>query len=172
MEIKIKFIKSVLFLSFFLFAFTVLAQVENKVEISVINNSTVNFNQHIVNVPWKDLLQKYPTIDTANFKILYASTKKEIPFQLEYQGEPSIQNLLIQVDVAAKSEVKFYLQKGRPTAIPSKTYCRYVAERKDDFAWENDNIAFRMYGKALEGTKENAIWYRCMGKAYRQIGFE
>ena len=43
MEIKIKFIKSVLFLSFFLFAFTVLAQVETKVEISVINNSTVNF---------------------------------------------------------------------------------------------------------------------------------
>jgi len=164
MKIKIKFIKSVLFLSFFLFAFTVLAQVENKVEISVINNSTVNFNQHIVNVPWKDLLQKYPTIDTANFKILYASTKKEIPFQLEYQGEPSIQNLLIQVDVAAKSEVKFYLQKGRPTAIPSKTYCRYVAERKDDFAWENDNIAFRMYGKALEGTKENAygidVWVK------------
>jgi len=164
MKIKIKFIKSTLFLSFFLFAFTVLAQVENKVGISVTNNSTVNFNQHIATVPWKDVLQKYPTIDTANFKVLYASTKKEIPFQLEYRGETDIQNLLIQVDVAAKSEVKFYLQKGRPTAIPSKTYCRYVAERKDDFAWENDKIAFRMYGKALEGTKENAygidVWVK------------
>lgn len=164
MKIKIKFIRSILFLSFFLFAFTVLAQVENKVEISVINNSTLNFNQHIVTVPWKDVLQKYPTIDRANFKVLHASTKKEIPFQLEYQGEPSIQNLLIHVDVAAKSEVKFYLQKGKPTAIASKTYCRYVPERKDDFAWENDKIAFRMYGKALEGTKENAygidVWVK------------
>ncbi|HLY68076.1 MAG TPA: DUF4861 family protein, partial [Puia sp.] len=37
-----------------------------------------------------------------------------------------------------------------------KTYCRYVPERKDDFAWENDRIAFRMYGKALEGTSEDA----------------
>ncbi len=164
MKIKIKFIRSILFLSFSLFAFTVLAQVENKVEISVTNNSTVNFNQYIATVPWKDVLQKYPTLDTANFKVLYASTKKEIPFQLEYQGEPSIQNLLIQADVAAKSEVKFYLQKGRPTAIASKTYCRYVPERKDDFAWENDKIAFRMYGKALEGTKENAygidVWVK------------
>jgi hypothetical protein len=69
MKIKIKFIKSILFLSFSFFAFTVLAQVENKVEISVTNNSTVNFNQHIVFVPWKDVLQKYPNIDT--FRFLY-----------------------------------------------------------------------------------------------------
>ena len=164
MMIKIKFINSILLLSFSFFSFTVMAQIESRMEISVTNNATVNFNQHVLTVPWKDVLQKYPTIDTANFKVLNVSTKKEIPLQLEYRGTSSIQNLLIQVDVAAKSEVKFYLQKGRPTAIPSKTYCRYVPERKDDFAWENDRIAFRMYGKALEGTKENAygidVWVK------------
>jgi hypothetical protein len=31
---------------------------------------------------------------------------------------------------------------------------RYVPERKDDFAWENDRIAFRMYGPALEADGE------------------
>src|SRR5699024_9190524 len=45
-----------------------------------------------------------------------------------------------------------------------KTYCRYVPERKDDFAWENDRIAFRAYGKALEGTNEDAhgfdVWVK------------
>ncbi len=157
MTIKIKFIKSILLLSFFFFVFPVLAQVDNKVEISVTNNSTVNFNQHIVTVPWKDVLQKYPEIGTADFKVLNASTKKEIPFQLEYRGEAAIQNLLIQVDVAAHSTVKIYLKKGKALAFIPKTYCRYVPERKDDFAWENDKIAFRMYGKALEGTKENAF---------------
>ncbi|RZK78386.1 MAG: DUF4861 domain-containing protein, partial [Pedobacter sp.] len=40
--------------------------------------------------------------------------------------------------------------------VSPKVFGRYVPERKDDFAWENDKIAFRMYGKALEGTNENA----------------
>lgn len=33
-------------------------------------------------------------------------------------------------------------------------YGRHVPERKDDFAWENDRIAFRMYGPALEASGE------------------
>ena len=31
----------------------------------------------------------------------------------------------------------------------AKVYGRYVPERKDDFAWENEYAAFRMYGPAL-----------------------
>jgi hypothetical protein len=33
--------------------------------------------------------------------------------------------------------------------IQPKVYGRYVPERKDDFAWENEYAAFRMYGPAL-----------------------
>lgn len=33
------------------------------------------------------------------------------------------------------------------------TFCRYVPERSDDFAWENDLVAFRVYGPALSKTK-------------------
>ena len=35
-----------------------------------------------------------------------------------------------------------------------RAFGRHVPERKDDFAWENDRIAFRMYGPALEATGE------------------
>ena len=31
----------------------------------------------------------------------------------------------------------------------TKVYGRYVPERKDDFAWENEYAAFRLYGPAL-----------------------
>lgn len=37
-------------------------------------------------------------------------------------------------------------QKAEQTA---KVYGRFVPERKDDFAWENEYAAFRMYGPAL-----------------------
>ena len=36
------------------------------------------------------------------------------------------------------------------------TYCRFVPERKGDFAWENDRIAFRAYGKPTQ-KKPHAI---------------
>ena len=40
------------------------------------------------------------------------------------------------------------------TAAP-RTFCRFVPERADDFAWENDKIAFRAYGPALRAGTEN-----------------
>ena len=42
-------------------------------------------------------------------------------------------------------------------ATPS-TYCRFVPERADDFAWENDLVAFRAYGPALrKGSEDSGI---------------
>jgi len=71
---------------------------------------------------------------------------------------------LVQVDVKAKSKLLLLIQKGKPEAFAIKTYARYIPERKDDFAWENDKIAFRAYGKALEHTNEDAygldVWVK------------
>ncbi len=37
-----------------------------------------------------------------------------------------------------------------------RTHCRFVPERFDDFAWENDQIAFRAYGPAARERPENS----------------
>jgi hypothetical protein len=58
----------------------------------------------------------------------------------------------------------------------AKTYARFVPERKDDFAWENDLIAFRAYGPALRESPENSgidAWlkrvdYPIINKWYRE----
>ena len=42
----------------------------------------------------------------------------------------------------------FVLAACQPTQ-QTRVYGRYVPERKDDFAWENEYAAFRMYGPAL-----------------------
>lgn len=42
-----------------------------------------------------------------------------------------------------------------PAAEPA-TWCRFVPERSDDFAWENDLVAFRTYGPALRGKVEDS----------------
>jgi rhamnogalacturonyl hydrolase YesR len=48
--------------------------------------------------------------------------------------------------------------KLEPQKPVAKTFARYVPERIDDFAWENDKIAFRAYGpKARKGTENSGI---------------
>ena len=108
-----------------------------------------------LSIPWKDILKKYPGIKPDDFKVL-SSDNLELPFQLEYKGLSAIQNLLISVHVAGGKTLTFKIIEGKPAVTTSKVFGRYVPERKDDFAWENDKIAFRMYGKALESTNENA----------------
>jgi unsaturated rhamnogalacturonyl hydrolase len=62
--------------------------------------------------------------------------------------------LLFQVDLAPGETRTFYiLDASALAAVPPpivKTFARYVPERHDDFAWESDRIAHRMYGPALE----------------------
>ena len=45
--------------------------------------------------------------------------------------------------------VALCLTACQKAAVQPKVYGRYVPERKDDFAWENEYAAFRMYGPAL-----------------------
>ncbi len=146
-------------LGVFIFPFSGYSQV-----IFEISNYLKVNRQEVVSISWKDVAETYLNIDTANFVIINSKTKQQLPFQLEYRGSKEIQNLLIQVRVEANSKLKLQLLTGKPEKFISKTYSRYVPERKDDFAWENDKIAFRMYGKALEGTKENAygtdVWVK------------
>ncbi len=47
-------------------------------------------------------------------------------------------------------------------AVP-RTFARFVPERSDDFAWENDLVAFRTYGPALRPGAENSgidCWFK------------
>ncbi|MFL9829322.1 DUF4861 family protein [Flavobacterium sp. ST-87] len=132
----------------FIFSFPTLAQ--TKATVSIQNNSDLDRKEAVVSVKWDAVLSHFPQIDTTNFVVINLATKKQVSYQLEHLGNTSIQNLLVQVDVKAKSTLLLSIQKGKAAAIITKTYARYVPERKDDFAWENDKIAFRTYGKALE----------------------
>ncbi|MGA2852783.1 MAG: glycoside hydrolase family 88 protein [Verrucomicrobiota bacterium] len=77
--------------------------------------------------------------------------------------------LLFQVNLAPHETRTFYILDA--TALPAvpppivKTMARYVPERFDDFAWESDRIAHRIYGQALikaEGTISSGadVWIK------------
>lgn len=125
--------------------------------INVTNPLTIQ-RKELVSIPWNKVIHDFPFAENENFKIINATTKKVLPYQLESKGSSQIQNLLVQVNIDANATVKLALVKGKPQPVAAKTYSRYVPERKDDFAWENDRIAFRMYGKALENSPEEMAY--------------
>lgn len=141
---------------------------QNKATISIENTSDLDRKDAVVAIDWKTILNSFPKIDTLNFVVINGNTKKQVTYQLEHQNAPDIQNLLVQVDVKAKSKLALSIQSGKPEIFTVKTFARYVPERKDDFAWENDQIAFRTYGKAIEGSNEDAygfdVWVKRTNK--------
>lgn len=61
--------------------------------------------------------------------------------------------LIFQADFAAGETLRFTASKGGKQVFKKeqyKAFGRFNRERFDDFVWENDRIAHRTYGKALE----------------------
>lgn len=91
-------------------------------------------------------------LPNATFKLL-DKQKNEIPYQKVDDG------ILALVDLKAGETKMVSAVAGKPKQVAPRTFARYVPERLDDFAWENDKIAFRAYGEALEGTKGDAYGF-------------
>jgi len=133
--------------------------------VTIENKSSFNYVKKVIAIPWPKVKCKSFFANPGMVKILDAATKNEVPWQLEYNGEDTIQNLLVQVSVKPKSSIRLFFKMGKHGPFKPKVYGRFVPERKGDFAWENDKIAFRMYGKELEKTPaENAygidVWVK------------
>lgn len=149
-------------------SYSVKAQIIESVKLTISNNSALNFKEKVIEIPWNQVVNAYPGVDSNSLNIIDAKTSKQLVYQLEKIGTSQIQNLLIQVSVSSKQSLVLLIKKGKKQVFTPKTYARYVPERFDDYAWENDKIAFRMYGKALEATTFNAfgidIWTKRTNK--------
>jgi len=82
-----------------------------------------------------------------------------VPSQLTYDGK-----LIFQAEIKSRETQTYKVSLASPREYPAKTYGRFIPERKDDFAWENDRVAFRIYGHALIATDGPSngldLWYK------------
>ncbi len=94
------------------------------------------------------------TDDLRKIHVKDAQSGQELLTQaVDVDGDSKMDELLFQADFSPGQTRAFILTVGArsyPTREQFKAYGRFVRERYDDFAWENDRIAHRMYGKALE----------------------
>lgn len=100
-------------------------------------------------------LQKLLSVeDIRKIHVRDDKTSKELLTQaVDLDDDSKYDELIFQADLGPSETRTFGLTVGDiPQLKPSdfKAYGRFVQERRDDFAWENDRIAHRTYGAALE----------------------
>jgi len=114
--------------------------------------------QEVVELPLQQVLDRLH-IAVAQVQDLVAedaATGERIPDQIygATAGAPPDQLLLlVHLAAHARKRIVFRIDPGaaKPRAL---VFGREAAERKDDFAWENEQVAYRIYGPALEATGE------------------
>jgi len=129
-----------------------------KVEVSVFNNSDVDRVNETVEL----CLCELTGFDAKKLVVLNAEGN-QVPSQILYRGTDQAQSLIFQVTLLAGKEETFTLKEGTREAYKAKTFAHFVPQRKDDLSWENDRIAFRMYGPKLAPENPSNgvdVWYK------------
>ena len=115
-----------------------------------VTNASDEFRQQVVEVDARQLFQKLGIQGGRQF-VVYDPAGLEVPYQLSHDGY-----VLLDAGVRPHGILTFTVRRGTPRTYATVCYGRLVPERKDDFAWENDRGAYRVYGPALQRTGERS----------------
>jgi Domain of unknown function (DUF4861) len=99
-----------------------------------------------------------PLFDLTAALVVDARERPVLSQLVDTDGDESPDEIVFQTDLGPRETRTFELRVGprRPAARSEfKVYGRFVRERHDDFAWENDRVAHRMYGPGLETWKKD-----------------
>jgi hypothetical protein len=117
----------------------------------------------MISVPWAEVTKALPDALIHQLAVK-DSAGRTLPYQVTntrpLDPNGSYGELLFQHDFAAgQKSATFTVEKLGAVAppFPSKVFARYVPERLDDFAWENDKVAHRTYGPALEAPAQPGV---------------
>ena len=108
-----------------------------------------------------EILKSFKVADWKTVHVTEGGSGRELVSQaVDMDGDAAMDLFLFQSDFKPAEDRTFVLKTGNPK-LPAKdqfkVYARFVRERYDDFAWENDRIAHRMYGKALETWQQEPL---------------
>jgi pectinesterase len=113
-----------------------------------------------ISVPWSEvnkalpgaLLQKIAVKDAKGRLLPYQVTNVAPQAKDPHNQGIAYGELIFQHDFKrGERRASFTVEKtDKPAPVfPNKVFARYIPERLDDFAWENDKVAHRAYGPAL-----------------------
>lgn len=134
-------------------------------KVNVSNNQPFDRTSETIAIDWGKVQQKTGA-KTSTDIIVCDANNNQTASQIVASNKNGNQ-LIFQVNVSANSSAKYKISKGTQANFDTRVAGRLVPERLDDFAWENDYIAFRVYGPALQATGEISngidVWLKRTG---------
>jgi pectinesterase len=148
-----------------------------EVLIKVQNPLKIDRMKEMVVVRWNDVKKFLSQANPATVGVRNLGTGKDLVVQtIDENQDGSVDELIFLADLKAGETKSFVLREGTSSRPPfaSMTDARFVPPR-EDLAWENDRIAFRVYGPPLakEGSNNGIdVWtkrvrYLIIEKWYR-----
>jgi hypothetical protein len=130
---------------------------ENKTIITIKN--TLDFER-----TFETIEIKKSELKTDNFTSIGIKDKKTgkllITQFVDNDGDGSMDKILFQPKIAANSIANFqivHISKENQPKAENLCYSRFVPERTDDYTWENDKVAFRVFGPVAQKMIEENI---------------
>jgi Domain of unknown function (DUF4861) len=124
------------------------------VTVTVRNPTNLTRSNETIALEAATLRRLLPVDDIRRVHVRDLQSGKDLLTQaVDTNGDRTYDQLIFQTDLRPNETKKFSLTVGErriPSPQDFKVYGRFVREREDDFAWENDRIADRTYGQALE----------------------
>lgn len=130
---------------------------QNKI-ITITNNLKVEREFETIELTKKSLglnanskLEDYAVKDINSNSFLETQT-------VDTDGDGNADLLLFQPKIKASSKQDYEVLVGKnPSESKMNCYSRFVPERTDDYAWENNKVAFRTYGPVAQKMVEDNI---------------
>jgi unsaturated rhamnogalacturonyl hydrolase len=130
-----------------------------RIVVTVTNPSNIDRSNEMVVLQWNDLIRKCPSLIPSGVHIYNTKTKEETVDQIidiDCDGIP--EEVIFRAGVRAGETNKFLVTSSTKSkkSVQPLTDVLYALPR-EDMAWENDRIAFRIYGPALAKDVNNGI---------------
>lgn len=137
-----------------------LAQAADKLNVSVTHNLALARPAETITLAWSEvnqalpgaMIQRIAVKDSAGRVLAHQVTNIAPLIKDPHKVGAAYGELIFQYSFAAGEKKASFTVEKTDTLAPvfaSQASARYVQERLDDFAWENDKIAHRTYGSAL-----------------------
>ncbi len=139
--------------SMFLFGFQAAPPPPASATVTVKNPFDLARPSETISLPAADLQRALRVDNVRRVHVRDAAGRELLTQAIDVNDDGKFEEFIFQADIAPKQTASFTLTAGDPQVLKPadfKAYGRFVRERRDDFAWENDRIAHRMYGAALE----------------------
>ena len=158
---KINKIMKILYKTVLFFVITVLftACSENKIPTTITVKNVLDRERTTETVELTKAMLKVEDLSTVGIKNKETYTL-EIVQTVDNDGDGVLDMILFQPRIAAKGESKFEVvtvTAGENPKAQELCYSRFVPERTDDYTWENNKVAFRVYGPTAQKMVEDKV---------------